>query len=115
MMTKYFSKQPLPVENTQKKYSIKRDNNPMKKQKLDAFEAQIEQDIEVGSLQPVTDQKSDVQRYRGYFKEAQKKNKRINIRISQTDLEKIQRKAIKIGIPYQTLVSSVLHQFAHSE
>ncbi len=40
-----------------------------------------------------------------------KKDKRINIRISSRDLESIQRRALQEGIPYQTLVSSVLHKY----
>ena len=40
-----------------------------------------------------------------------KKDKRINIRISGKDLEAIQRRALEEGIPYQTLVSSVLHKY----
>jgi predicted DNA binding CopG/RHH family protein len=40
-----------------------------------------------------------------------KKDKRINIRISSRDLEALQRRAIQEGIPYQTLVSSVLHKY----
>jgi len=42
-----------------------------------------------------------------------KKNKRVNIRISQSDLEYLQRRAFEEGIPYQTLMTSVLHRFAH--
>jgi len=41
-----------------------------------------------------------------------KKDKRINIRISGQDLSAIQRKAIEQGIPYQTLVTSILHKYA---
>ena len=40
-----------------------------------------------------------------------KKDKRINIRISSRDLESLQRRALEEGIPYQTLVSSVLHKY----
>ncbi len=40
-----------------------------------------------------------------------KKDKRINIRISGRDLEALQREAVKEGIPYQTLVSSILHKY----
>ena len=40
-----------------------------------------------------------------------KKDKRINIRISGRDLGAIQRRALEEGIPYQTLVSSVLHKY----
>ncbi len=39
------------------------------------------------------------------------KNKRINIRISGRDLDAIQRRAMEEGVPYQTLVSSVLHKY----
>ena len=40
-----------------------------------------------------------------------KKDKRINIRISSRDLESIQSRALEEGIPYQTLVSSILHKY----
>ncbi|MCB1614711.1 MAG: hypothetical protein KDI30_01730 [Pseudomonadales bacterium] len=40
-----------------------------------------------------------------------KKDKRINIRISGRDLDAIQRRALEEGIPYQTLVASVLHKY----
>ena len=44
-------------------------------------------------------------------KETFKKDKRINIRISSRDLESLQRRALEEGIPYQTLVSSILHKY----
>jgi len=40
-----------------------------------------------------------------------KKDKRINIRLSGRDLSAIQRRAMEEGMPYQTLVSSVLHKY----
>ena len=40
-----------------------------------------------------------------------KKDRRVNIRISQVDLEGIQTKALEEGLPYQTLISSVLHKY----
>ncbi len=40
-----------------------------------------------------------------------KKDKRINIRISNRDLTLLQRRALEEGIPYQTLVSSILHKY----
>ncbi len=40
-----------------------------------------------------------------------KKDKRINIRISSRDLDAIQKRALVEGIPYQTLVSSILHKY----
>ena len=49
--------------------------------------------------------------YSIYAAESLKKNKRLNIRISAHDLEGVQRIALKEGIPYQTLVSSIIHKF----
>jgi len=40
-----------------------------------------------------------------------KKDKKINIRISSRDLSAIQRRALEEGIPYQTLVSSIIHKY----
>lgn len=40
-----------------------------------------------------------------------RKDKRINIRISSRDLEGLQRRALEEGLPYQTLVSSILHKY----
>ena len=42
----------------------------------------------------------------------QKKNARINIRLSMTDLEQIKQKAAYEGLPYQTLIASILHKYA---
>jgi len=46
--------------------------------------------------------------------EARKKNAVLNIRISHTDLNMIKRKAKKLGVKYQTLVSEVLHRIAQT-
>ena len=40
-----------------------------------------------------------------------KKDKRINIRISNRDLIAVQSRAFEEGIPYQTLVSSIIHKY----
>ena len=41
-----------------------------------------------------------------------KKSERINIRMNAFDLSHIKRKAAQEGIPYQTLISSILHKYA---
>ena len=53
----------------------------------------------------------EIKRHVEYAKATHRKDKRINIRISVKDLEMIQRKAIEEGIPYQTLISSVIHKY----
>jgi len=40
-----------------------------------------------------------------------RKDKRMNIRISERDLENLKRKALEEGIPYQTMVSMILHKY----
>ena len=52
---------------------------------------------------------SDIAKYKAAAKNTFKKDKRVNIRISKMDLELLQEKALIEGLPYQTLMSSVLH------
>jgi predicted DNA binding CopG/RHH family protein len=40
-----------------------------------------------------------------------RKDKRLNMRISERDLIELQRKAVSEGLPYQTYVSSIIHKF----
>ena len=54
---------------------------------------------------------SDIASYRTIAKNTFKKNKRVNIRLSEFDLELLQEKALIEGLPYQTLMSSVLHKY----
>ena len=44
-----------------------------------------------------------------------KKDKRINVRLSSHDLLGIQRKAVQKGIPYQALISSLIHQYVEGD
>jgi predicted DNA binding CopG/RHH family protein len=57
--------------------------------------------------------KDEMERYRASAKTTFKKDKRVNIRISGKDLELIQERALIEGLPYQTLMSSVLHKFVN--
>ncbi len=53
----------------------------------------------------------DIKKHRLAAKNTFKKDKRVNIRISKMDLDLIQEKALIEGLPYQTLMSSVLHKY----
>lgn len=48
-----------------------------------------------------------------YAQNTIKKDKRLNIRISERDLLELQRRALKEGIPYQTYVAGILHKFVN--
>ena len=47
-----------------------------------------------------------------FSKATLKKDRRLNIRISTKDLEAIQKRALEEGLPYQTLIASLLHKYA---
>jgi predicted DNA binding CopG/RHH family protein len=52
-----------------------------------------------------------VQIYSEYASATFKKDRRVNIRISSKDLEALQKRALEEGLPYQTLIASILHKF----
>lgn len=54
---------------------------------------------------------AEAERYQEYASATFKKDKRVNIRISSKDLEGIKKRALEEGIPYQTLISSILHKY----
>ena len=78
----------------------------------DDYEKQLIKDIENDEFVEVPNQKAEIKKYVSYFKNMPKKNKRITIRLDKEDLENIQEKAVETGIPYQTLITSILRKFA---
>ncbi len=81
------------------------------KSKLDSEEKEILNDYEKDEFVEIPEMDSQIKRHVEYAKATFRKDKRINIRISQKDLESIQRKALEEGIPYQTLISSLIHKY----
>ena len=75
---------------------------------LDDYENEILEAYENGKLMP-SRSKTDFQEI---AKNTMKKNRKINIRISENDLAALQRRAAREGIPYQTLIGSILHKYA---
>ena len=82
----------------------------MSKSKLNKDEKEVLKDFEAGEFESVltSRRKKFIQ---ASAEETFKKDKRINIRISSRDLTSLQRRALEEGIPYQTLVSSILHKY----
>ncbi|MGH8575464.1 MAG: hypothetical protein ACREXJ_00770 [Gammaproteobacteria bacterium] len=78
-------------------------------------ESKLEEEIlvsfERGEWRSAPDLKKEIARYASYAEASLVQDKRVNIRISSRDLEDIQAKAAEEGIPYQTLMTSVLHKF----
>ena len=85
----------------------------MKKIKLDKEEKDILDSYEKGEWQSVKNLNKEVEKHRQYARATLAKDRRINIRISSKDLEEIQAIAVEDGIPYQTLISSILHRYVN--
>ena len=83
----------------------------MSKIKLNREEKDILESFEQGEWKSVPNVKSEIKKHQAYALKTLKKDKRINIRISSKDLEELRTIAIEDGIPYQTLISSILHRY----
>jgi predicted DNA binding CopG/RHH family protein len=80
--------------------------------KLDADERELLESVERGEWKPAKGGKRERTRHVSYAKATFRKDRRLNIRISSKDLEAIQKRALAEGLPYQTLISSLLHKYA---
>jgi predicted DNA binding CopG/RHH family protein len=82
---------------------------------MDKYEKDILEDIENDEFQRVENFEEEL----GFLKRASsnyaKKSKKISIRLTENDLEKIKSKGIELSIPYQTLISSLIHQFVNDK
>ncbi len=83
----------------------------MSKMKLDKDETNLLKSYEADEWRSAKKSKAEAARYRKYAQATFRKDKRVNIRISEKDLMGIQKRAIEEGIPYQTLMSSILHKY----
>ncbi|MEK7279620.1 MAG: antitoxin [Nitrospirota bacterium] len=79
--------------------------------KLTEDEKEILDSFEKGEWVPVKNLTKRKKELIQYARNTLKKDKRLNIRISERDLIELQRKAIIEGLPYQTYVSSIIHKF----
>ena len=84
----------------------------MKYFELDKKEKEILKDFEVGKLKRVSGLKKKASQYQEYARQTLNKTRNINIRLSHGDLQKIKSLAAEKGMPYQTLISSLLHQYS---
>jgi len=76
----------------------------------DPSETEIVQAYEAGRLKSVAT-RSELSRLKAAARATAVKDRRINIRLSASDLQSIQVRALEEGLPYQTLISSVLHKY----
>ena len=70
---------------------------------LDAYEK--------GRIVSISPSKAELKKYKSAAQATFIKDRRVNIRLSSPDLMDIQARAAEEGVPYQTLIASVLHKF----
>ena len=83
----------------------------MKDFNLDNEEIKLLESLESGEWSSVENLENEIQVHQNIAKNTLKKDKRVNLRMSSKDLEAIKTYAVEEGLPYQTLMSSVLHKF----
>ena len=78
---------------------------------LDQEERELLESFERGEWRSVTGREEQFERYREYARSTFRKDMWVNIRMSRKDLDALQTRALEEGIPYQTLMASVLHKY----
>jgi predicted DNA binding CopG/RHH family protein len=81
------------------------------KTKLTKEEKEILDSFEKDEWAPVTNLTKRKKELMAYARNTLRKDKRLNIRISERDLLELQKRAVNEGLPYQTYVSSIIHKF----
>ena len=79
--------------------------------KLDKNEKELLNSFDRGEWKSVKNLPGIKRHFQEVARETLRKDRRINIRLSQKDLEGIQARAAREGLPYQTLITSVIHKF----
>jgi predicted DNA binding CopG/RHH family protein len=83
--------------------------------KLDQEEKEILEAYESGKLKLSKPSKKEIAAIKAAASSTFKKDKRITIRLYDHDFKGIQKKALQMGIPYQTLISGVIHRYVEGE
>ena len=77
---------------------------------IDPYEQEVLAAYDSASLKSLAS-KSELAKLRAAARATATKDKRVNIRLSSGDLQDIQAKALQEGMPYQTLIASILHKY----
>jgi predicted DNA binding CopG/RHH family protein len=85
------------------------------KNRLTEEEQEILDSFERREWVPVRDLSKRKRELIRYARNTLKKDKRLNIRISERDLNELQKKAVSEGLPYQTFVSSIIHKYVNGK
>jgi predicted DNA binding CopG/RHH family protein len=79
--------------------------------KLDKEEKELLKSYEKDEWKSIKNFKKKKLEYQSYARNTSLKNKRINIRLTEKDLANLKAKSLEEGMPYQTLVASIIHKY----
>ena len=79
--------------------------------RLEKEEADLLKSVEAGEWTSTKDLNREIKLSQEYARATFRRDRRVNIRMSEKDLRGLQKRALQEGIPYQTLISSVLHKY----
>jgi predicted DNA binding CopG/RHH family protein len=77
----------------------------------DKHEKELIESVERGEWKSIENLEEEKKRYSKIFKASSKKSERVTINLTQKDLKDLKIKASIEGLPYQTLIGSVLHKY----
>jgi len=83
--------------------------------KYDKEEKAIVDALEKGKMTLVTPSKKEIEAIKATARKTIIKDKRITIRLYDHDYKGIQKKALEMGIPYQTLISGIIHRYIEGD
>jgi predicted DNA binding CopG/RHH family protein len=83
--------------------------------KYDKEEKNIIEALESGAMKLSTPSKKEIESIKKAADNTFKKDKRITIRLYDHDYSGIQKKAMEMGIPYQTLISGIIHRYVEGD
>jgi predicted DNA binding CopG/RHH family protein len=109
-MAKSGSKRSTPAAGRRRTTGSQRFFEPLDEQERDIRDA-----IENGELTPVPNEQAAKETLVRAARETLAKNRHISIRLPEKDLKRLQARAQELGIPYQTLIGSILHQYVEGK
>ncbi len=83
--------------------------------KLDKEEQEILSAYDKGAMKLSSPSKNDKEKIKSIAEKTFRKDRRVTIRLYDHDLKGIQKKALKKGMPYQTLISGMIHQYVEGD
>jgi predicted DNA binding CopG/RHH family protein len=83
--------------------------------KKDKYESDIEKSFENGEWRSINDLEKRKRDYKRYALNTSARNKRISVQLSEKDLNSLKAKSLEEGIPFQVMVSGIIHKFLNGK